>query len=154
MLVNLFNTVKSYGVPVTLREFLDLLNGLDQKLVFADWNNFYFLARTLLVKDEKYFDKFDRAFDIYFRGIKSMDDILKMLIPDDWVRQNFEKELSKEDLEKIVAKSKELDCKIVTTEKDFLRIKNNNFNEIKFIKSELFIQDEEKLINDIFKLNE
>ena len=101
MLVNLFNTVKSYGVPVTLREFLDLLNGLDQKLVFADWNNFYFLARTLLVKDEKYFDKFDRAFDIYFRGIKSMDDILKMLIPDDWVRQKFEKELSKEDLEKI-----------------------------------------------------
>ena len=71
------------------------------KLVFADWNNFYFLARTLLVKDEKYFDKFDRAFDIYFRGIKSMDDILKMLIPDDWVRQKFEKELSKEDLEKI-----------------------------------------------------
>jgi len=61
---------------------------------------------------------------------------------------------SKEDLEKIIAKSKELDCKIVTTEKDFLRIKNNNFNEIKFIKSELFIQDEEKLINDIFKLNE
>ena len=101
MLVNLFNTVKSYGVPVTLREFLDLLNGLDQKLVFADWNKFYFLARTLLVKDEKYFDKFDRAFDIYFRGIKSMDDILKMLIPDDWVRQKFEKELSKEDLEKI-----------------------------------------------------
>ena len=94
MLVNLFNTVKSYGVPVTLREFLDLLNGLDQKLVFADWNKFYFLARTLLVKDEKYFDKFDRAFDIYFRGIKSMDDILKMLIPDDWVRQKFEKELS------------------------------------------------------------
>ena len=61
---------------------------------------------------------------------------------------------SKEDLEKIIAKSKELNCKIVTTEKDFLRIKNNNFNEIKFIKSELFIQDEEKLINDIFKLNE
>ena len=101
MLVNLFNTVKSYGVPVTLREFLDLLNGLDQKLVFADWNKFYFLARTLLVKDEKYFDKFDRAFDIYFRGIKSMDDILKMLIPDDWVRQKFEKELSEEDLKKI-----------------------------------------------------
>ena len=50
MLVNLFNTVKSYGVPVTLREFLDLLNGLEQKFVFADWNKFYFLARTLLVK--------------------------------------------------------------------------------------------------------
>ena len=60
-----------------------------------------YLRNVLDKKDEKYFDKFDRAFDIYFRGIKSMDDILKMLIPDDWVRQKFEKELSKEDLEKI-----------------------------------------------------
>ena len=61
---------------------------------------------------------------------------------------------TKEDLEKIILKSEELCCKIITTEKDFLRIKNNNFNQIKVIKSELFIQDEEKLINDIFKLNE
>ena len=41
MLVNLFNTVKGYGVPVTLREFLDLLTALDKKLIFADWNDFY-----------------------------------------------------------------------------------------------------------------
>ena len=61
---------------------------------------------------------------------------------------------TKQDLEKIIIKSKELDCNILTTEKDFLRINNNNLNEIKFIKSELFIQDEEKLINDILKLNE
>jgi len=61
---------------------------------------------------------------------------------------------TKEDLEKIISKSKKLNCKIVTTEKDFLRIKNDSFDEIRFIKSELFIQDEEKLINDIFKLNE
>ena len=58
------------------------------------------------------------------------------------------------DLEKIISKSKELNCKIVTTEKDFLRINNISFKEIKFIKSELFIQDEEKFINDILKLNE
>jgi len=61
---------------------------------------------------------------------------------------------TEQDLEKIILRSKELDCNILTTEKDFLRINNNNLNEIKFIKSELFIQDEEKLINDIFKLNE
>jgi len=61
---------------------------------------------------------------------------------------------TEQDLEKIILKSKELDCNILTTEKDFLRIDNNNLNEIKFIKSELFIQDEQKLINDILKLNE
>ena len=61
---------------------------------------------------------------------------------------------TEQDLEKIILKSKELDCNILTTEKDFLRINNNNLKEIKFIKSELFIQDEEKLINDILKFNE
>ena len=61
---------------------------------------------------------------------------------------------TEQDLEKIILKSKELNCNILTTEKDFLRINNSNLEEIKFIKSELIIQDEEKLINAIFKLNE
>ena len=61
---------------------------------------------------------------------------------------------TKDDLEKIILKSKELDCKIITTEKDFLRINNKNLKEIKFIKTELYIKDEEKLIDAIFKLNE
>ena len=61
---------------------------------------------------------------------------------------------TKNDLDNIILKSKELNCNIVTTEKDFLRINNHNLKEIKFIKSELYIQDEEKLINAIFKLNE
>ena len=77
MLINLFNTLRSYGVPVSLKEFLDLLRGLEKQLVFANWEDFYFLSRTILVKDEKYFDKFDRAFDVYFRGISNMDDVIK-----------------------------------------------------------------------------
>ena len=97
MLVNLFNTVKGYGVPVTLREFLDLLTALDKKLIFADWNDFYYLSRTMLVKDEKNFDKFDRAFDVYFKGIENMDDLIKMIIPEDWIRKQFEKELTPEE---------------------------------------------------------
>ena len=101
MLVNLFNTVKGYGVPVTLREFLDLLTALDKKLIFADWNDFYYLSRTMLVKDEKNFDKFDRAFDVYFKGIENMDDLIKMIIPEDWIRKQFEKELTPEELKKI-----------------------------------------------------
>ena len=101
MLVNLFNTVKGYGVPVTLREFLDLLTALDKKLIFADWNDFYYLSRTMLVKDEKNFDKFDRAFDVYFKGIENIDDLIKMIIPEDWIRKQFEKELTPEELKKI-----------------------------------------------------
>ena len=61
---------------------------------------------------------------------------------------------TKNDLDKIILKSKELNCNIITTEKDFIRIKNYDLKEIKFIKSELYIQDEEKIINAIFKLNE
>ena len=68
MLINLFSTVRNYGVPATLKEFLDLLKALDKNLAFANWDDFYYLSRTILVKDEKYFDKFDRAFDIFFKG--------------------------------------------------------------------------------------
>ena len=98
MLVNLFTAVNGYGVPVTLREFLDLLSALEKKLVFANWEEFYYLSRSIMVKDEKYFDKFDRAFDIYFKGIENLDDVLKILIPEDWLRKEFEKEHSPDDL--------------------------------------------------------
>jgi len=61
---------------------------------------------------------------------------------------------TKHDLDKIILKSKELNCNIITTEKDFIRINDNKLKEIKFIKSELYIEDEDNLINAIFKLNE
>ena len=53
MLINLFHTVRSAGVPCTLRELLDLLGALEKNLAFADMEDFYFLSRTILVKDEK-----------------------------------------------------------------------------------------------------
>ena len=62
---------------------------------------FYFLSRAILVKDEKHYDKFDRAFDIYFKGIESLDDILEMLIPDEWLKAEFEKHLTEEELKEI-----------------------------------------------------
>ena len=101
MLINLFNTFRAYGIPVSLKEFLDLLGALEKNLVFASWDDFYSLSRSILVKDEKYFDKFDKAFGVYFNGIENMDDILKTLIPEEWMRQQFEKELTKEELDKI-----------------------------------------------------
>jgi len=101
MLINLFHTVRSAGVPCTLRELLDLLGALEKNLAFADMNDFYFLSRTILVKDEKNYDKFDRAFEIYFKGIETLEDIFEALIPEDWLRKAFEKELDPEELKKI-----------------------------------------------------
>ena len=101
MLINLFNTLKDTGVPCSLRELLDLLNALDKRLVFANTEEFYFLSRAILVKDEKNYDKFDTAFDIYFKGLETLDDVIQALIPDEWLRKEFEKFLTPEELEKI-----------------------------------------------------
>ena len=100
MLINLFHTVRSSGVPCTLRELLDLLGALEKSLAFANLEDFYFLSRTTLVKDEKNYDKFDRAFEIYFKGIETLEDIFEDLIPEDWLRKAFEKELDPEELKK------------------------------------------------------
>ena len=52
MLLNLFDTLRRYGVPVTIGEFLDLLQALDKNLVFAEQEKFYHMSRMILVKDE------------------------------------------------------------------------------------------------------
>ncbi len=101
MFLSLFNTLKSTGVPCTLRELLDLNSAIDKNLTFANMQDFYYLSRAILVKDEKHYDKFDRAFDIYFKGLESLDDVLEMLIPEDWLKAEFEKFLTEEELEKI-----------------------------------------------------
>ena len=101
MLINLFQTVRSSGVPCTLRELLDLLGALENQLVYANIDDFYYLSRAILVKDEKHYDKFDKAFDIYFKGIEKLEDVFQALIPEDWLRKAFEKELDPEELKKI-----------------------------------------------------
>ena len=101
MLINLFQTIRSSGVPCTLRELLDLLGALENHLVYSNLDDFYFLSRAILVKDEKHYDKFDRAFEIYFKGIERLEDIFQALIPEDWLRKAFEKELDPDELKKI-----------------------------------------------------
>ena len=101
MLVNFFHGLRNGGVPVSIREYLDLLGALRVRVVFADVEAFYYLSRAVLVKDEKYFDKFDRAFSAYFRDIESIDDIIEALIPEEWLRKEFEKFLSEEEKAKI-----------------------------------------------------
>ena len=101
MLINLFKTLKETGVPCTLRELLDLIKGLEHQIAFANINDFYYLSRSILVKDEKHYDKFDRAFDIYFKGLETLDDVIQAMIPDEWLRKEFEKFLTEEELKNI-----------------------------------------------------
>ena len=101
MLIGFFEEVRRYRVPATIRELLDLISALDNKLAFASLDDFYYLSRLCLVKDEKNFDKFDRAFESYFKGIDALDDLFKELIPEDWLKSELEKFLSEEEKEKI-----------------------------------------------------
>ncbi|MFT3931575.1 MAG: VWA domain-containing protein [Spongiibacteraceae bacterium] len=101
MLINFFYALKDIGIPVSIKELLVLLEALSQDLAFADVDEFYYLARTCLVKDEKYYDRFDRAFGAYFSELQSIDDVINALIPEDWLRAEFLKQLSDEDKAKI-----------------------------------------------------
>jgi len=101
MLVGFFYSLKNGGVPVSIKELLTLLEALEKNLAFASMDDFYLLSRTCLVKDEKYFDKFDRAFGAYFRDLQTVDDIIQALIPEEWLRKEFEKYLTEEEKKQI-----------------------------------------------------
>jgi len=101
VLINFFLTLRKYKLPVTIRELMDLINGLQHQLVYANLDDFYLLSRTALVKDEKNYDKFDRAFSAYFKGLEDLHGLLESLIPDEWLRHEFEKSLSREQLKEI-----------------------------------------------------
>jgi uncharacterized protein with von Willebrand factor type A (vWA) domain len=102
MLIDFFCKVRDYKVPCTLRELLDLIRALEQGVVFASIDDFYSVSRTILVKDEAHFDKFDRAFADYFKGVASLELDLSE-IPEDWLKKHFEKQLSAEEKEKVKA---------------------------------------------------
>ena len=89
--------MKSHGPSLEM----DLLAALKHRLVYANLDDFYLLTRTCLVKDEKHYDKFDRAFSAYFKGLEDLHGMLESLIPDEWLRREFEKSLTPEELEQI-----------------------------------------------------
>ena len=116
MLIDFFYTLRSAKLPVSVKEYLMLLEALQAGVVGpnsgqaeADGtpvegaykiDDFYYLSRTILVKDEKHYDKFDRAFASYFKGVEILADFTKE-IPLEWLRKNLELELSPEDKAKI-----------------------------------------------------
>jgi uncharacterized protein len=103
MLIDFFYTLRSAKLPVSVKEYLTLLEALKADVVgptnpdACTMDDFYFLARTALVKDEKHFDKFDRAFAAYFKGVELVADFTKP-IPADWLRQEMERLLTDEQI--------------------------------------------------------
>jgi uncharacterized protein len=101
MLIGLFEALRSARVPVTLREWLDFMGALQADFAFADPEALHGLARTILVKDERHYDRFDRAFGQYLGGVESISPEQLAAVPDDWLRQSMQRLLSDEEKAKV-----------------------------------------------------
>ena len=104
MYTNFFLELKKFGVPVSIQEFLTFLNCLQTNLTEFEIEKFYFLAKTSLVKHEKYFDTFDQIFSSNFNGLEKIDlekFLEKMNLPSEWLEKLAEKLLTKEEMNQI-----------------------------------------------------
>jgi hypothetical protein len=100
MLIDFFYTLRAAKLPVSVKEYLTLLEALQKQVVgpgsdACSLDDFYFLSRLILVKDEKHYDKFDRAFGAYFKGVEMLTDFTKD-VPLDWLEKILQKELTPE----------------------------------------------------------
>ena len=95
MLIDFFFTLKNAKIPVSITEFLLLLEAMQKNVIAPSLNDFYYLSRTVLVKDEAHFDKFDKAFSLYFHGIDALFD-KHPEIPLEWLQKRMERELTPE----------------------------------------------------------
>ncbi|MGY3368505.1 uncharacterized protein with von Willebrand factor type A (vWA) domain [Bradyrhizobium sp. GM2.4] len=104
MFLQFFTSLRDAQVPVTLREYLTLMEALDADLADYSVENFYYLSRTSLVKDERNLDKFDRVFGTVFKGLESLLDAMEGAeIPEEWLKKLAEKYLTDEEKKQIEA---------------------------------------------------
>ncbi|HWK95007.1 MAG TPA: VWA domain-containing protein [Pseudolabrys sp.] len=104
MFVNFFHDLKAAGVPVTLREYLTLMEAMDADLASRRVEDFYYLARTALVKDERNLDKFDRVFGQAFKGLEFISEAgIEANIPEEWLKKLADKFLTEEEKAQIKA---------------------------------------------------
>ena len=104
MFIQFFENLRKSGVPVSLREYLTFLEALSKNLATYEIETFYSLGRTIMVKDERHLDRFDRAFSYTFNGLEeiSLQDIINIKeLPQDWLMKLAEKHLSKQEMEEI-----------------------------------------------------
>ena len=103
MLVRFFFELRSAGVPVSLTEFLTLLEALRQRVAFCSAEEFYYLGRLVLVKDERHFDRYDRVFAQYFEGAERQFEKIMAEIPLDWLQSMGERLFSDEEKRQLAA---------------------------------------------------
>ncbi|VVE07053.1 von Willebrand factor A [Pandoraea capi] len=102
MLIDFFYTLRAAKLPVSVKEYLTLLEALQRQVIAPSLDDFYYLARLSLIKDEKHYDKFDQAFGAYFKGVQQMVDASGE-VPLDWLKKRMQRELSPEDKARIQA---------------------------------------------------
>ncbi|MCG5259928.1 VWA domain-containing protein [Cupriavidus gilardii] len=102
MLIDFFFSLRHAKLPVSVKEYLTMLEALKAQVIAPSIDEFYYLSRMTLVKDEKHFDKFDQTFAAYFKGVENLVD-WKSDIPLDWLQKTLERELSPEEKAKIEA---------------------------------------------------
>jgi uncharacterized protein with von Willebrand factor type A (vWA) domain len=100
MLIDFFLHLKARKLPVSTKEFLTLLEAIQAGLAGHSMEDFYFLARSSLVKDESHFDRFDQAFGEYFKGIESIPG-LEVDLPEEWLKAMMQKHLTPEEKAKL-----------------------------------------------------
>src|SRR5580700_10881492 len=104
MFLQFFTSLREAQVPVALREFITLMEAIDADLAEQSVENFYYLSRAALVKDERNLDKFDRVFGSVFKGLESLLDAMqKADIPEEWLKKLAEKYLTEEEKKQIEA---------------------------------------------------
>ena len=103
MFIDFFLELKKAKVPVSLKEYLGLMEAMHAGLADYKVENFYYLSRAALVKDERNFDKFDRVFGHCFKGLESLEEGLEAEIPEEWLRALAERLLSEEEMAQVEA---------------------------------------------------
>ena len=101
MFVNFFHELRAAGLPVTLKEYLTLMEALEADLANRSVEDFYYLSRAALVKDERHLDRFDQVFGHVFKGLELMSDAIEAHIPEEWLRAISQLYLSEEEKRKI-----------------------------------------------------
>jgi uncharacterized protein len=102
MLTDFFYSLREARLPVSVKEYLTLLEALKAQVIAPSLDEFYYLARMTLVKDEKYFDKFDQAFGAYFHGLPTLDNTT-LDVPLDWLKKRMERDFTPEEKKQIEA---------------------------------------------------
>ncbi len=101
MLIDFFYHLKRFNIPVSIKELLVLIEAMDKQVAFGSMDAFYHLSKLCLVKNEKYFDRFDQAFGEYYQGIQAREDLKQAVIPENWLESEFFKHLTEEEKNKI-----------------------------------------------------